>query len=116
MGLDMYLFKRINVNPDPVDEEIGYWRKQPNLHGFIANEFSGGSTNVEEIHLNQDKLEKIIKAVEGDVLPETQGFFFGTHDHGDEMKKYTIKVFREAQEFLKQNRDNNVEVFYYAWW
>jgi len=89
MGLDMYLsgnrfFFNSGKNPlvdgfqkksDTLD--IGYWRKHPDLHGYIVENFAGGVDECQEIDLSKDGLSKIIKAIENDQLSETSGFFFG---------------------------------------
>jgi hypothetical protein len=58
---------------------LGYWRKHPDLHGYIVNTFAGGVDNCEAIALEDADIEKIIDAVARDELPHTVGFFFGAN-------------------------------------
>jgi hypothetical protein len=109
----------------PVMEQyqLGYWRKHPDLHGFIVQTFAGGKDDCQQIELTRAELEQIINAVEADALPHTEGFFFGESykpgDNEDEftdigtMQKVTVtncyakqkaedlKILREAIEWLE---------------
>lgn len=70
MGLDMYLYTEDG-------EEVGYWRKHPDLHGFIVKTFAGGVDECQKIPLSSNDLTKILSAVLENKLPHTTGFFFG---------------------------------------
>ena len=78
MGLDMYLEGEKHLftdfrNPQsiPLEDgyrlktrvvELGYWRKHPNLHGYIVNTFAEGIDNCRPIALEANDIEKIIDA------------------------------------------------------
>ena len=61
MGLDMYLTGEKFVMATGLQEdgfplrsktlELGYWRKHPNLHGYIVQTFVGGKDECQEIYL-----------------------------------------------------------------
>ena len=92
MGLDMFLTGRkyLQTNWDKPEDnvtedgyrlstkhlELGYWRKHPNLHGYIVNTFADGEDNCQDIDLSADNMRQIIEAVEKKKLPHTDGFFF----------------------------------------
>ena len=83
MGLDMQLFglepNESGISRDSFNyrNELAYWRKHPNLHGYIVNAFACGEDECQKINLSLEDLSKILNAVETDNLPETTGFFFG---------------------------------------
>jgi hypothetical protein len=104
MGLDMYL------SYDGV--EVGYWRKHPNLHGFIVNTFADGMDECQEIVLNLEAVDTILNAIIKDDLPTTTGFFFGTSHPED--KQPSINIFLEAKRLLKI--DASKELIYQASW
>lgn len=106
MGLDMYLFEK------DTDEQIGYWRKHPNLHGFIVQEFANGVDECQAIPLTLDNVKAIISATKEDRLPHTEGFFFGQSYPED--KEPTLEVFTKL--FDKMNSDPSYEVYYQASW
>lgn len=98
-----------------VSTELGYWRKHPNLHGFVVQTFADGVDECQDIPLTLENLETILEATEGDRLPCTTGFFFG--QSYPEQKPDTIKILNEAIEWLKENEARpGRRVFYRASW
>jgi hypothetical protein len=66
--------------------EIAYWRKHPNLHGWMQRLWErkgkpGGYDddrfNGIELELNWDDLDELERAIRHRQLPNTSGFFFG---------------------------------------
>jgi|SRR6478736_4955549 len=106
MGLDMYLRgekyfwtnwedKTKNLTEDGFKVktktlELGYWRKHPNLHGYIVNEFGGGNDDCQVIELSIENLKKTIQAIKDKSLPKTSGFFFGESDEADDAPSIEI--------------------------
>ena len=63
-------------------EEIAYWRKHPDLHGWMENLYreKGGrekSFNGDPVVLTLADLDRLEDDILGENLPETTGFFFG---------------------------------------
>lgn len=127
MGLDMYLkgeryfWDRAEHPPGtpPVIAELyelGYWRKHPNLHGFIVQTFADGIDNCRRIPLDQDQLKEIMEAVDAGTLPHTTGFFFGLSD-GTEMED-DLRILKGALNWLlaKEEGDTWRSVYYQASW
>jgi hypothetical protein len=133
MGLDMFLFgkkNQPNYNRPRAEEdgfevatvikelELAYWRKHPNLHGYIVQTFAGGVDKCQDIPLTVEDLKKILNAIKEEDLPYTEGFFFGSSD-GTE-KEGDIAIFESAINWLeKQDTENSGEtrsVFYVASW
>ena len=79
--------------------DLGYWRKHPNLHGYIVNTYANGVDECQAIQLNAKELEDIADAIETNRLPHTEGFFFGTSEWHQE----TVK--EDAQKFLDRLKD-----------
>ena len=110
MGLDMYLEgeKFVYENPQIEDGfevtkrtlQLGYWHKHPDLHGFIINEFADGKDNCQKIELGEEKLKKIIEAVQNDNLPYTTGCFFGESTSDD--KAPSLDILTNSLEWLKK--------------
>lgn len=117
MGLDMYLSgekffwtnwedrskdrKEDGMKVQSLQVELGYWRKHPNLHGYIVNTFAGGKDECQSIELYEDDLLKIIDAVKGKDLPHTEGFFFGkSSDDQDQITK-DVKILEGAISWVK---------------
>lgn len=131
MGLDMYLRGRkyvIHNYDDPMDNptmdgysvvsyeiELGYWRKHPNLHGYIVQTFGGGQDNCQEIELNEEAIVQILDAIKEKRLPATTGFFFGESD-GSEIEADT-EIFTKALKWLNEKSRYQIRsVYYQASW
>jgi hypothetical protein len=99
MGLDMYL--------------NGYWRKHPDLHGYIVNEFAGGVDECQRVSLTCDDLERVLNATLENTLPTTTGFFFGQSCSED--RDETIKILQEAIAWLSEDGFGRT-MYYQASW
>jgi hypothetical protein len=86
MGLDMYAYvanKEQDHDTESSSRELAYWRKHPNLHGWM--ERLAESKNIEyntfngvELELTYDDILQLEEDVKHGRLPSTSGFFFGT--------------------------------------
>jgi hypothetical protein len=115
MGLDMRLVGvKSLMNPEMQIEcdglavtelvvDIAYWRKHPNLHGYIVNTFAKGRDDCQEITVYREDVPDIIKAIKEYKLPHTEGFFFGTSRIGEEQIKQDVEVFEKALKWLESN-------------
>ena len=119
MGLDQYAYidsKAKSEYNDNNRQQIAYWRKHPNLHGWmeLLAEQKGleyNSFNGIELELSWEDLDALERAVTHNQLPETHGFFFG--DSSDE-------YYREQDlQFIKEARAElflGLKVFYNSSW
>ena len=118
MGLDMYAYTAAKANADyeTGQRELAYWRKHPNLHGWMEKlaqdkGVSYDSFNGVELELTWEDLEALELAVRHNQLPSTSGFFFGdgADEHYLESDLSFIKNAR-AELFL------GLKVFYNSSW
>lgn len=98
---------------EQVEIAIGYWRKHPNLHGYIVNTYGPKDEatgepidNCQDIDLEAEAIKNIIEAIQQDVLPKTEGFFFGesyTKDDATEEEKqgYALQKAEDLEIFGK---------------
>ena len=122
MGLDMYA---VVIEPNPkrpatdfkIDEgaeDLHYWRKHPNLHGFMQElyEQKGGEKefNCNPVLLEESDLDALEKAIRQSELPDTTGFFFGESDGSE--KADDLEFIEKARAKLAAG----MSVAYYAWW
>lgn len=126
MGLDMYLegVEYIDREHTTTEDgfllkrkvfELGYWRKHPNLHGYIVREFVNGVDDCRDVELGVEELEKILAASEADELPRTAGFFFGASQPED--KDDTRRILKAALSWLTSGTSSgNRYVVYRASW
>ena len=96
-------------------KEIAYWRKHPNLQGWMEqlwrDKGGEGEFNCVDVDLTLEDLDALEQTLDGKALPETQGFFFG--DNSDDYYSWQDREFiREARERLA----NGYKVVYTSWW
>jgi hypothetical protein len=126
MGLDMYAQVRSTKPQTAVDfkseegvedRELHYWRKHPNLHGWMENLYylKGGkaeSFNCVSVELDLDDLALLEKHVKEGVLPSTAGFFFGNSQNDEEESNEDLEFIKEAREAIAGGE----YVYYTSWW
>jgi hypothetical protein len=131
MGLDMYAYVAKKENemreyyesydyttdsaPVPKPREIAYWRKHPNLHGWMHRLWNekghSGDFNGDELELTAEDLDRLEHVVEKGRLPSTTGFFFG-NDADDHYKADDLKFIQYARAELIVG----MKVFYNSSW
>jgi len=130
MGLDMYAFRvkaedvidDFNVRNQEqgrVDdlEELAYWRKHHDLHGWMERLYraKGGdkeSFNCVPVRLTEFDLDALQFDLLNNNLPETQGFFFGTNPPDDESLKEDLQFIQSARDAIREGD----AVYYDSWW
>ena len=123
MGLDQYANAR--KGEPTLDEdgykhwedskELAYWRKHPNLQGFMERIYiaKGGTEefNCVDVELDLSDINTLEVCVKGDELPETGGFFFGD-DSSDYYKESDLEFCANARKALADGQT----VVYSSWW
>lgn len=84
---EMFIAKNPTAQiPYDISRELVYWRKHPDIHGWMKNLFfeKNGSTdsdfNHDNVWLTEEDVLNLKDAIENDKLPKTSGFFFGDSD------------------------------------
>ncbi len=120
-----YTAAKANADYETGQREIAYWRKHPNLHGWMEQlwvakgrpGFDESSAdrdptfNGVELELTWEDLDKLERAITHNQLPATRGFFFG--DGADDYYK------AQDFEFIKNARAElflGLKVFYNSSW
>ncbi len=126
MGLDMYAFRvkaadalgdfEVASNEDKHDE-IMYWRKHHDLHGWMERLYrvKGGakeSFNCIPVRLTMEDLQDLEKDVLSNNLPQTRGFFFGTNPPDEESKLQDMEFIGKAKIAIAEGD----AVYYDSWW
>jgi hypothetical protein len=137
MGLDMYAYvankagqqnefwescvfdeeTRVYTSPTVAQpREIAYWRKHPNLHGWMEQlaerkNLEYDTFNGIEMELTHEDLNELERAITHKQLPSTSGFFFG--NDADE------HYYESDLSFIKNARAElffGLKVFYNSSW
>ena len=129
MGLDMFAWRvkaenavgEFEVAKDEEGyskiEEIFYWRKHHDLHGWMENLYraKGGdkeSFNCVKVRLYDFDLDNLLLDVMNKKLPATRGFFFGDNPQDDESVINDLKFIALAKEAIREGD----AVYYDSWW
>jgi hypothetical protein len=124
MGLDMYAYKtKADLNGQEVDfsnnnvdtEDLHYWRKHPNLHGWMEELYyeKGGkddSFNGSCVVLTEGDLDVLEEDIKNGNLPQTSGFFFGAS--GGEEVDGDLEFVNNARQAISEG----YKVYYSSWW
>lgn len=148
MGLDMYLMKKTYVKnwsfmepnernevsitvdgkPHPdirperifeIVEEVAYWRKANQIHGWFVKNVQDGNDNCAEYHVSREVLQELIdecksvlekKANPKSALPTTKGLFFGN----DEYNESYYDDLRDTVSMIEPLLKENGGTFYYT--
>jgi len=122
MGLDQYAYVAAKAGIEwngHNHREISYWRKHPNLHGWMeqlwrernADPSTDPVFNGIELELTWEDLDALEQDINSRELPETTGFFFGENSDN-----YYLA---QDLEFIKQARAElftGLKVFYNSSW
>ena len=125
MGLDMYALSTKAKPETDVDfstknfeqEELQYWRKHPNLHGWMQNLYDakGGVSpdfNGDCVVLDSEDLDNLEADIKAGNLPDTSGFFFGESSNSDEENENDLLFVTKAREAISEGKT----VYYTSWW
>jgi hypothetical protein len=101
-------------NPIVIAKEIAYWRKHPDLHGWMENIYreKGGreqSFNGDPVRLTLADLDRLEEDILRKNLPKTSGFFFG---ESGEISLKDLEFVLEARKAIQEGDT----VFYDSSW
>ena len=125
MGLDMFAYTvksedaidDFNISPDADNNEIKYWRKHHDLHGWMERLYrdKGGeaeSFNCVKVRLYEHDLDYLEADVMTNQLPQTQGFFFGSNPPDADSIAEDLEFIKAAREAI----EDGFAVYYDSWW
>lgn len=127
MGLDMYAFKTkqpidkpfgFEESPSDVTDELAYWRKFNNLHGWMKRlyEEKGGTDefNCVRLLLTLEDLARLETDAKNKTnLAPTSGFCFGgLTELVSEDQQEILDFVKKAQQAIA----DGYQVFYTSWW
>jgi len=99
-------------------DDLHYWRKHPNLHGWMESLYNekGGQEefNCRPVQLTSEDIQRLATALleTKPDLPETEGFFFGSSEGSEDEIQDDLEFVKKA----KQAIDEGYTVYYNSWW
>jgi len=128
MGLDQWCYAcdsdeipdgvRVDFCRPDTSIEVAYWRKHPNLHGWMESLYRerGGvdeQFNCAAVELTLSDLDNLEDYIREDRLPETAGFFFGQSYRDEEQRKEDLHFVERAKKLIVEE---DKRIFYTSWW
>jgi hypothetical protein len=130
---------RNDIKPNRISyivEEVAYWRKFNALHGWFVEKCGGGVDECQDIYVPEESMLELLNTLKEvsnalsvgnvdatkEVLPPTQGFFFGSDDIDDyyvESVNQTIEIIEDLmkeQELSKEHGLYSGDFYYRASW
>lgn len=113
MGLDQFAVARRAGSTER--REIAYWRKHPNLQGWMESLWRSrggvGEFNLVDVVLSTEDIDRLENDVRMGLLPPTTGFFYGL-DSDDHYRDRDLDFVARAREAIAAGE----EVVYRSWW
>lgn len=117
----------INLNRiSTITEEVGYWRKANHIHNWFVQNVQGGRDECQRAYVSKEDLEKLLsicKEVLADhskapeLLPTTEGFFFGGTDYDEYYFQDVQDTINIIEPLLKELEENSMgDVYYQSSW
>ena len=115
----------VKIDPKRVTyviEEVGYWRKQNQIHQWFVENVQNGEDNCAEYCVSKGQLEDLLEickkilndnSLAEELLPTASGFFFGETDYDEwyyDGIDNTIQILEEALS------DNGADYYYSSSW
>lgn len=134
-----YTVKKNNAFYVVESEEIGYWRKANQVHGWFDENFDGVQNCVYYL-VTEEQLEDLLEVCQNildttilvedkdgvkiiqnskeieKILPTTSGFFFGSNQYDEfyiQDIEHTVDILKDALECTDFDKEG---VAYHAWW
>ena len=127
MGLDQYLFrKRKDDRRKELGTEVCYWRKANQIRQWFVNNTSyPEDANCEKHLVTLEQLSQLLTDCEDvlahrdmaeDILPTSEGFFFGGLDYDDSYYSDIEYTRREISKIIEETDFDKEDIYYYEWW
>ena len=117
---DQTIIKEVSYN-------VGYWRKANAIHKWIVDNCAGGEDDCRPVMMSKEDIQNlrnaclevlIDKSKAPQILPTSDGFFFGSTDYDEwymENIKYTADLLQGVLKLLEKHGDV-YDVIYEASW
>jgi len=98
-----------------ITEQVAYWRKFNALHGWFINNCGGGVDECQDISVDEEKLKELLETLKevssnftkaDELLPPTQGFFFGSDEVDEYYKEEVNSTIKIIEDLLEENEQS----------
>jgi hypothetical protein len=128
------VLETLELTPDQLDPEmlsmtislpIIYWRKENAIHDWFVRNAQGGEDDCREAYVTREQLQELAetckkvladKNLAHELLPTTDGFFFGTTQYDEWYFNGLEKTQSRIEKYLRSPQFNNYDFYYQSSW
>lgn len=111
--------------------QVGYWRKANAIHSWFVRNCANGEDNCKPMYVSLGQAKELLeickkvlehKGKAKDILPTTEGFFFGSQEYDEwyyDNIKYTVSLLEKVIPFIEskeKERKGEYYIVYVASW
>lgn len=98
-----------------ITEQVAYWRKFNALHGWFIENCAAGVDECQDISVDEEKLKELLDTLKEvssnfskaeELLPPTQGFFFGSDEVDEYYKEEVNSTIKIIEDLLEENEQS----------
>ena len=98
-----------------ITEQVAYWRKFNALHGWFIENCAAGVDECQDISVDEDKIKELLETLKevssnfdkaDELLPPTQGFFFGSDEVDEYYKEEVNSTIKIIEDLLEENEQS----------
>jgi hypothetical protein len=112
-----------------IEEDIMYWRKANAIHDWFVKNCQEGNDDCRTAYVSEEQIKELLELLKqviqnkhnlelvAELLPTTQGFFFGGTDYDDyyfDVIENTIKVLQEEIDAMSD--ETYFDYYYHSSW
>lgn len=91
-----------------LEVSVGYWRKANQIHKWFVDKVQGGVDECQESYVSREQLNELLQdcknvlespALAPEILPTSEGFFFGDQEYGEyyfEDINHTVQILEKV--------------------
>lgn len=111
--------------PEKIIYQLAYWRKANAIHGWFVKNVQQGVDDCGRYYVDIDTLEKLRDACDAalkdkekgkELLPATQGFFFGEYDYSERYDYEMAETCRIINKILENPASAKWSITYQSSW
>jgi hypothetical protein len=111
-----------------VEEEVGYWRKSNQIHNWFVQNVQNGTDDCGTYFVSEEQLEELLelckRVIENneladELLPSTDGFFFGSTNYDEWYFKDLSDTIKIIETLLSERNEDGYldgDVYYHSSW
>jgi hypothetical protein len=111
-----------------IEEEVGYWRKANQIHNWFVQNVQEGEDDCGNYYVEESQLEELLELCKKvlannelaeELLPSTQGFFFGSTEYDEWYFNDLTHTVQMIESLLSERNERGYiggDIYYHSSW